>query len=238
VLLRGSRRRAIALGAVALTIVGVVAVGVATATTTGNSKTRGVVLFVGDSNITLSTQAVEWGLTYGDHFDNGYVPVMASRVGASIRTPDCGATVDKCMTTDYWKLKLAGLLPKVTPDAIVNDLGVNDSWTAGTQNSTGYSFYNAKIDWFMALLPADTPVFWTNLACDILPKARETGCKMVNYALAAAPSRWPNLKVLDFASVARGHADWVSDGIHLTLAGQIAWTALVVGALDTQLPHP
>jgi hypothetical protein len=211
-------------------------VGIAQATSTTNGGTRGAILFVGDSNVTMSTQAIEWTLTYGDHFNNGYVPIMASRVGASIRTEDC-PDPQGCPTNDYWKIKLAGLLPKVTPDAIVSDLGINDTWGNGTMNSSGTSFYGSKIDWFMGLVPKDKPVIWTNLPCDLEPTARQPRCKLVNSYLGNAQSRWPNLHVLDFASVASGHSDYMfNNDIHLSTLGQLAWANLVVTALDNLLP--
>ena len=141
------------------------------ASTSGNAHTRGLVLFVGDSNVTISAGAIDTELTWLEHHDNGYVPVFASRVGASIRTPDC-IDAANCSTFDYWKLKLGTILPKLDADAIVNDLGINDTLSEGTAGTPGYAGYGAKIDWFMGLV-GDKPVFWTLLPCAIEPSVRE-----------------------------------------------------------------
>src|SRR5262249_1811920 len=84
-------------------VTGAVAVGALDAP---NPNTGGVILFVGDSNLTLGAGHAEITLTRR-HMDNGYVSVFAPRIGASIRTPDC-ADEANCDTWDYWKLKLAG----------------------------------------------------------------------------------------------------------------------------------
>jgi lysophospholipase L1-like esterase len=227
-----------------LGILGVVvfatAVGADVATpsaTDRNSHVRAVVLFVGDSNISVSVEPVYWALTYGDHNDNAYVPMFTSRPGAAIRTEDCLVAVD-CATTDYWKTRLGELLPEVSPDVVVTNLGVNDTAGVGTAETAGSAGYPGKIDWFMELLPEDTPVLWTNLPCDLLEDVRADACALVNDALADAVDRWPNLVVLDWATAAAGHPDYLGDIVHLSEEGQAAWTELVVGALDERFPAP
>lgn len=214
--------------------VGAVTAG-ALGTSALNSGTRGVVLFVGDSNITMGAQNIDWVLTWNTHNDNGYVPVLASRVGAAIRTPDCLDPVG-CTTTDYWAGKLGSLEGKVTPDAIVVNLGVNDTASEGTPTTAGYSSYSKKIDYVMALTHG-RPVMWTNLPCSLLPPARLTGCQTVNNALSLATKRWPNLKVLNWNLRAYGHPEYIVAGdIHLTSAGQAAWANFIVQKLDERFP--
>ena len=55
---------------------------------------------------------------------------------------------------DFWKVRLAQSLARVSPDGIVVDLGINDTVSPGTATSKGYAAYGAKIDWLMRLLPA------------------------------------------------------------------------------------
>ena len=218
--------------------------GTATALVAGtdtNTRSRGVVLFVGDSNVTLSAGQVMARMTLGDHYNDAYIPVFAPRFGATIRTHDC-ARESGCTTYNYWQIRLRETLLKVKPDAIVNDLGINDTTRPGTQTTPGYAFYGAKIDWFMRLIPRTTPVFWTNLACLIEPVRRWDGCKVVNQALAVAQGRWPNLVLVNWAVSARSHPEYLVGGnrsnVHLTATGASVWIARVTAAMDARLPAP
>ncbi len=211
----------------------------ATASTGSNAGTRGVVLFVGDSNITLGSEAADWALTWEQHLNNGYVPVFASRVGASIRTEDC-LTASGCTTFDYWRLKLGTILPKVDADVIVSNLGINDTMSAGTATTPGYTSYGRKIDWFMNLV-GTTPVMWTDLPCAIEPSDRATGCDTVNAALAQAAKRWHNLTVLPWSAQANGHPEYMASpgkDVHYSQTGALAWANFVVSALDSRFPPP
>jgi hypothetical protein len=238
----GRRLWAVIFAIVAIVVMTTVPFGavVGSASTPRNDGVRGVVLFVGDSNITLSAASVDWTLTWLSHADNGYVPVLASRVGASIRNQDC-LIATGCKTTNYWKAKLAGILSRVNPNAIVSDLGVIDTNHRGTSTTSGYSHYGHKIDWFMSLVPRAKPVIWTNLPCAIEPQNRVAGCHAVNHALAAATQRWANLWVLDWARVANPHPAYMTSpgtDVHLSTAGTAAWAKLVVGFLDAKFPPP
>lgn len=210
---------------------------------------RGVIMFLGDSNISRGGKWPVWDLTHGkgglldaDHLDNNYVPVFVARAGAGIRTADCLAARKSCKTYDYWKIKLRETFKNVRPNAIVIGLGINDTMSLGSESSPGYSEYAKKIDWLMKLLPRNLPVLWTNLACDIEPTVRLGACDMVNDALALAPKRWPNLRVLDWAAVAKNHPEYMDHNlptvyrIHYSDAGYAAWSQLVVRALDAKFP--
>jgi lysophospholipase L1-like esterase len=231
------RRGALGLALIVLLTTGAFAAG---ASTSGNARTRGIVLFVGDSNVTISAAAIDTELTWWEHHDNGYVPVFASRVGASIRTADC-IDAANCSTFNYWKLKLGTILPKLDADAIVNDLGINDTLSEGAAGTPGYAGYGAKIDWFMGLV-GDKLVFWTLLPCAIEPPAREVGCKRVNVALSQAAERWPNLTVLAWNGVANDHPEYMSSpgssNVHYSPEGRAAWARFVAAALDSRFPEP
>jgi GDSL-like Lipase/Acylhydrolase family len=232
----------------------VVAVGVGSLALTGcggspkpsNAGIRAVVAFVGDSNISFGANSPVDDLTYGtdndvypgNHLDNNYVPVFIARGGSGIREPDCLSS--QCSSDNFWSVKLAAAFTKVTPDAVVTDLGINDAASSGTSSTQGYADYGHKIDWFMNLLP-NAPVFWTNLPCAIEPTVYQRGCQTIDNGLAGAARRWPNLVVLNWARVADSHPQWMLDdgtgyGVHYTQAGYSAWTALVVHALDRVFP--
>jgi len=221
-------------------VCGVTVASYATVNTATNAQLRGVVLFVGDSNVTLSSAQIVAETTWETHLDDGYVPVLAARVGASIRTPDC-IVVKGCTTYNYWQIRLAALLKRVHPNAIVNNLGINDTASLGTPTTRGYAAYGAKIDWFMRLLPPGVPVLWTNLPCTIEPKSRLVGCRDVDGALAAATKRWPDLIDVNWAGTADSHPDWMifqgtTPEVHYTTIGDANWARLVVKMLDANLP--
>jgi hypothetical protein len=214
----------------------------ATSTSSG-AHNRGVVMFVGDSNITFSAQVIVDALTSQQHVDNSYTPVLVSHIGVSIRYGDCRSSAPSCATNNYWQIKMKETVPKVNADIYVNDLGINDTASAGTATTRGYEYYGQKIDWFMRLLPPSKTVLWTNLPCQVEPPDRSYGCQRVNYALSVAKNRWSNLVVLDWASIANLHPEFMKGGsdltaVHYTLAGQSAWTAFVLKELDARLPAP
>ena len=212
---------------------GVVSAG---AVATNSGQTRGVVLLVGDSNITRGAGEIEMVLSQPV---NQYVPVLAARVGARIRTPDCLNPLD-CETFDYWRYKLATLRSKVDSDVIVSDLGINDARSPGTADGPGYTFYGRKIDWFMNLVGGER-VLWTSLPCHIEPPDWQTGCKVVNYELFRAVARWPNLTVLHWGKKAYDHPEYMSlpgIDVHYSDAGYAAWSELVDAALNARLAAP
>lgn len=234
-------RRRIAAGLVSVAVL--LLTGMATAVVAGtdtNADSRGVVLFVGDSNVTVSAAAIVFRMTLWDHYNNAYIPVLAPRVGANIRTYDCREPTG-CTSYNYWEIKLRDTFKQIHPDAIVNDLGINDTVHAGTQGTPGYAFYGKKIDWFMHLIPNDTLVFWTNLPCSIEPVGRLNGCKAVNTALAAARPRWTNLILVNWAARAGGHPEYLARAngkpdVHNSPVGASAWIAQVTSVMDARLP--
>lgn len=195
------------------------------------ARVRAAIMFVGDSNVGFALTQIGFDLTQEDA---PFMVVDVARSGISLRSPDCAHCPN-----DFWKVRLAQALQRVSPDGFVIDLGVNDTVSPGTPTSKGYAAYAAKIDWLMRLLPASKPVWWTNLPCRIEPAERAVGCAAVNAALAAAAHRWRNLTILDWASTADAHPSYLRrnlDGIHLSPAGAQAWAGLVSRALNSRFP--
>ncbi len=221
-------------------------VAYAAATKPSNARVRGVVLFLGDSNLLFGSGQVVTAMTYNAHFDNGYVSVLAPRSGAGLRTADCpGNPFAPCATTNYWSTRIPQILARTKPSAIVVNLGVNDAVEAGTASTRGYTKYAAKIDAFMRLLPKAVPVLWTTTPCLIEPPLIRPGCAITNAALIGARARWPRLTLVPWAAVANPHPEWIVDfgkpglsAVHYTPDGHTAWANTVVAALDTKLKAP
>jgi hypothetical protein len=231
-----SERRVITLSVLVLLVVIGEFAGIAVATPTPSTgQTRATAIFLGDSNEVLAGTDLDLSLLSRNY---GYVVVNVARPGATIRYGDCTQGTN-CPTYDYWRARIADTLASVRPEVWVIDLGINDAARLGTATSPGYSSYGAKIDWLMNLL-GSTPVVWTNLPCKIEPTTLRTGCAAVNQALVSARSRHPNLFVLDWASAANQHPDYLGPpgGVHLTTAGGGAWAGLVTQRLDSMFAAP
>lgn len=201
---------------------------------TTDARVRGEVLFIGDSNVSRAGAAIDDMLI---NRSDGYLPVMGSRDASSIRLTNCLYPKQACdsTATEYWKYRLANVLARVTPDAVVIDFGINDTHNLGTCTSIGYACYDQKIDWLMAKLP-NVPVFWTNLPCSIEALDIRTACLTINAQLATAPKRWSNLTVLDWGKAAFLHTAYMGSAPHYSVAGYAAWATLVGRALDATFP--
>ncbi len=236
----------------ALVLIALAGLSIATAATVyavvqNTASNRGIIMFVGDSNISYGARWPVRDLTYGpspdnpNHLDNSYVPVFVARAQFGIREYSCNYA-PSCPGADYWKVKLGQTFTKVKPDAIVNDLGINDTVSAGTATTRGYSYYGQKIDYFMKLVPSTTKVFWTNLPCNIEPSARLNACNIVNYSLGVAPQRWPNLTIINWAYAANSHPEYMDTTmpadtrVHYSDEGYAAWANMVMNALDAKFP--
>jgi len=120
--------------AIAATMIGFT--GVVQASSGDNAGTRGIIAFVGDSNMELVDGQIGAQLANHTHFSNSYVPILLHHSGSGIRTSDC---VDNtCRTYNYWNLKLTPLWPKLDVDAIVVNLGINDAGVQGGPVGPGY----------------------------------------------------------------------------------------------------
>jgi len=219
-----------ALAACVIVTVGVVVAPAAHATT-ANAP---VVAFVGDSNEMLAMPDVNAELP------PEFAPIDVTQPGTGIRGLRCPP--NPC-DPNWWETKLDATPGAADADAYVVDLGINDTLSPGDATTVGYSHYPMKIDWLMRLF-GNKPVFWSNLPCEIEPPDRQTGCAIVNWTLAMATLRWPNLTILRWRMVAIQHPEWIAGSfgnIHLWPAGQQAWTSLVQQALEQKfgvLPSP
>jgi len=208
-----------------------------------SGRVPAVVSFVGDFNVTFGSTQIAIAFT---RRDAPYAVVDLARSGAAIRSPDCtwlAWVATPCATHDFWQTRLAEANTKIATDAYVVDLGINDTAAPGTPTGRGYTGYPGKIDWMMRLF-GGKPVLWTNLPCAIEPPGRAVGCAVVNASLAAAIRRWPNLTVVDWATVAAAHPEYMSPrfgaGLY-TSVGASAWANTVVAATDRALAaraHP
>jgi hypothetical protein len=230
---RASRRRVVArlvpvlVGALLLG-----GIGVARAVDEESPGTpRGVIAFVGDSNIVHTATHISRAMT---PLSVGYVPVIAAASGASIRWNGCMGDDGYCPDpafTDYWPARLAALRQQVQPDLWLVELGINDARWLGTPTTRGYDDYAGKIDYLMSQL--DGPVIWTNLPCSLEPVAFKEGCRAVNAALNEAPARHPNLTVVLWGHAAWRHPEYMTpNDVHYTVAGKEAYAATVVEALQ------
>jgi hypothetical protein len=161
--------------------------------------------------------------------------MVAATGGSCVRWSGCvfGKGCADPTSNDFWRRRLSAL-PK--PAAWVCGLGVNDAPFPGTATSCGYSWYAAKVDYMMGLF-GSVPVIWTNLPVGLLRADYRTGATSINTALFNAPARWPNLRFVQWRTVAEPHPDYIDpDGVHLSDAGQAAYVNLVVAELLKVVP--
>jgi hypothetical protein len=103
-------------------------------------------------------------------------------------------------------------------DVVVLDFGYNDS--------TDPAVFRGRIDDAMSALANVKHVIWLN-------QHDWGGRAAMNAELAAAPSRYPNLEVIDWNAEVDAHPEYVyGDSIHLTPAGQTAMATLVRSHFD------
>ena len=139
------------------------------------------------------------------------------------------------MAPDYWTIHLAQVFAVVHPDAIVINLGINDSTTPGDETTAGYADYPQKMAWLLAQLPAGVPVFWSGLATPIEPENRGVGCHTIDAAISAQQG----ITVLHWYADAYQHPEYMIDAgsnVHYSVAGDNAYAAMVVAALDQAFP--
>lgn len=103
-------------------------------------------------------------------------------------------------------------------DVVVLDFGYNDS--------SDPTVFRGRIDDAMGALAGVKHVIWLN-------QHDWGGRAGMNAELAAAPTRYPNLEVVDWNAEVNAHPDYVyGDSIHLTTAGREAMAALVRSHFD------
>ena len=183
----------------------------ASRSTQGSTASRvPVVLLLGDSNLALS-------LTFVDVDFMVRKPQVAPVVNAipGFGACDIGAA-DGHSRYDYWPTRIRALLQRMKPDAVVVQLGAND-----LRDPTCVAQYGSAIDRLVGAVPQDIPVAWCNVRLDY-PYRPELARK-INDALAAAPSRHHNLRILDFNTHFIHHPEWFASrgqNVHLNSAGQ------------------
>jgi hypothetical protein len=218
----GGSRRVTGLIAAAVAATGLVAAGC-------KPEVTKEVLFVNDSvthqsivPIVAEFNTVEKDATSGRYAPNfgSSVPGIGLRHVPGLDDADAGA---------YWSTHLTTLFEHVDPEVLVVELGYNDC-------RYDLSDYGTDIDEFLALVPSDTPVLWVTMqdALDL-----HTCDEVINEALAAATTRWPDLGLLDLAAHVRGHAEWVeADSRHLSVAGQGEYARWLHRELDARFLAP
>ncbi len=91
----------------------------------------------------------------------------------------------------------------------------------GNNYIAGEGSFAAQIDEAMAVLAGVERVVWLTVA-EKWPSRVE-----INAAIRAAPQRWPQAVVADWASVIAAHPEYAGDMLHLTAAGRVAIAQLI-----------
>jgi lysophospholipase L1-like esterase len=111
-------------------------------------------------------------------------------------------------------------------------LGTND--TADVAAGANYT-RATDIDAMMEAIDPDrrARVLWVNVFTKVSSGSyANANMVLFNQALIDATTRWPNLRVFDWATIAAGgSAPYLSDGIHHTAAGYAVRNAAIAGAL-------
>jgi peptidoglycan/LPS O-acetylase OafA/YrhL/lysophospholipase L1-like esterase len=111
-------------------------------------------------------------------------------------------------------------------------LGTND--TANVAVGSGVSRM-ARIQRMMAATHGQ-PVLWVDVKSLLANGAyAEPNMRLWNTALRAACAKYPNMRIFDWASLAR-NAWFISDGVHYTPAGYVARARLIAQALAKAFP--
>lgn len=114
-------------------------------------------------------------------------------------------------------------------------LGTND--TANISAGAQYTRGDAIDRMMQEIDPTKTvPVMWVN-TFTTKTSGHYSNANMLlwNDALTQARSRWPNMRIYDWATLAAAHADEFSDGIHLTSAGRNRRHKAVADSAKSQL---
>ncbi len=112
-------------------------------------------------------------------------------------------------------------------------MGTNDVDNVAGGSNTGLA---PRISRMMKII-GDQPVMWVDVVTMLSsgPYA-ESGMQRWNRDLAAACQRYPNMRVFDWASVAKPRY-FIPDGIHYYTPGYIARTHLIARALAAAFPQ-
>jgi hypothetical protein len=113
-------------------------------------------------------------------------------------------------------------------------LGTNDSADLNAGSNVGLK---ERIHQMMSII-GDQPVMWVNvLSIDGAPEYyEETGMHHWDEDLVAACHRYPSMRVMNWASLAK-HQWFIPDGVHYTTAGYEHRTKLIADALVKAFPR-
>ena len=194
------------LGTIAILVL--IAVAVAAVFGRDEDATPGPVLLIGDSLLFSAADELHNALR-----DDGWQARVEAQPGAGIR----GGGYADVNWPDYLKLATAATDYEI---AVIE---------LGTNACDGCSSLDAAIDDVMAPLREVDVVLWLDVRTEAPHPADP---EAINEALRQATTRWPNLEVLsydDWLDETPGMVD--ADGVHLTPAGQLAFTEHVRDAL-------
>jgi hypothetical protein len=112
-------------------------------------------------------------------------------------------------------------------------LGTNDTANVSVGSTVGRM---GRIQEMMSAAHGQ-PVLWVNVkTLDTAGPWAESSMRLWNATLRQACTRYPNLRIFDWAKVA--HDDWfISDGIHYTSAGYAARAQMIASALAKAFPR-
>lgn len=204
------------------------AVAVLLAAAACQPEVRTEVLIVGDSITVAASDEIVSTFNGVEADQYRYLPAIAAHGGQGLTF--VGNNVPPNQVDAFWSAHVRSLIEQGHPGTIVVGLGVNDcSQFPGPTTADNLAFYGAKIDNFMAQVPAETMLRWTTI-----PDPRRKVCDVtLNTALRDADARWENLTLLPWAALANLHPEWFDeDGIHQTAEGQRAYAAFLKDQLD------
>ncbi len=185
----------------------------ATTTTSSTVPPPPGVLVIGDSNLFESGADVDAALR-----DAGFEPTSRGVPGYGLKDLD-----------EYWLVELPALL-EPDPEVVVVGLGTND-----TSVAADVAAFPERLDEMMEAL-GDRPVVWITHVDD-RPDAPASAGRAINAAIRAAPDRWPNLTVLDFAvDIANDPTILRFDNLHFSKAGIRAYAQKITEAVTAQNP--
>lgn len=90
--------------------------------------------------------------------------------------------------------------------------------------------FASQIDEAMTVLAGVRRVVWLTVA------ERWPSRVVINQAIRAAPGRWPNAVVADWAVMVAAHPEYAADQLHLTAAGRVAIAQLIASQVGPPPP--
>lgn len=97
----------------------------------------------------------------------------------------------------------------------------------GNNYLPGEGSYAAQIDEAMGVLRGVKRVVWVTVA------ERWPSRVTINRAIRAAASRWPTLRVADWAPIIAAHPEYAGDMLHLSPSGRLAISRLIANQVGS-----